>query len=68
MAAGIPASRLAGHSLRAGHATTASANGAPDHVIIRQTGHRSVDALEGYIRPGPVLAENSARYLDLENP
>lgn len=67
-AAGIPPSRLAGHSLRAGHATTASANGAPDRVIMRQTGHRSVDTLEGYIRPGNVLSENSARYLDLETP
>lgn len=68
LAAGIPADRLAGHSLRAGHATTAAANGAPDRVIMRQTGHRSVDTLEGYIRPGNVLRENSARYLDLENP
>ena len=68
LAAGIPASRLAGHSLRAGHATTAAANGAPDRVIMRQTGHRSVDTLDGYIRPGRVLVENSARYLDLEKP
>ena len=67
-AAGIPPARLAGHSLRAGHATTASANGAPDRVIMAQTGHRSVDTLEGYIRPGNVLGENSARYLDLEQP
>jgi site-specific recombinase XerD len=67
-AACIPPSRLAGHSLRAGHATTAAANGAPDRVIMRQTGHRSVDTLEGYIRPGNVLRENSARYLDLERP
>ena len=66
--AGIPPNRLAGHSLRAGHATTAAANGAPDRVIMRQTGHRSVDTLEGYIRPGNVLGENSARYLDLEQP
>jgi len=65
LGAGIPASRLAGHSLRAGHATTAAANGAPDRVIMRQTGHRSVDTLEAYIRPGNVLRENSARYLDL---
>jgi site-specific recombinase XerD len=64
-AAGIPAQRLAGHSLRAGHATTAASNGAPDRVIMRQTGHKSVDTLEGYIRPAMVLADNSARYLDL---
>jgi len=68
LAAGIPAGRLAGHSLRAGHATTAAANGAPDRVIMRQTGHRSVDTLEGYAGPGRVLVDSSARYLDLENP
>ena len=66
--AGIPPSRLAGHSLRAGHATTAAANGAPDRVIMAQTGHRSFDTLEGYIHPGKVLRENSARYLNLETP
>ena len=66
-AAGIPPSRLAGHSLRSGHATTAAENGAPDRVIMRQTGHRSVETLEGYIRSGNVLRENSARYLNLED-
>ena len=68
LAAGIPASCLAGHSLRAGHATTASANGAPDRVIMRQTGHRSAETLEGYIGRTRIFAENSARYLNLENP
>ena len=67
MAAGIPASRLSGHSLRAGHATTAAANGAPNRVIMRQTGHRSVQTLEACIRSGR-LAESSGRYLDLETP
>ncbi len=66
MAAGIPSQRLAGHSLRAGHATTAVANGAPDRVIMAQTGHRNVDALGCYSRPGDPLRDNSARYLDLE--
>jgi integrase len=64
-AAGIPAHRLAGHSLRSGHATTASTNGAPDRLIMAQTGHKSVETLEGYIRPAKVLVDNSARYLDL---
>ena len=68
LAAGLPASRLAGHSLRAGHATTAAANGAPVRVIMRQTGHRSGETLKGCIRPAGVLGDNSARHLDLENP
>jgi site-specific recombinase XerD len=65
--AGIPPNQLAGHSLRAGHATTAAENGAADRVIMRQTGHRSVETLEGYIRSGNLLRENSARYLNLED-
>lgn len=64
LAAGIPPDRLAGYSLRAGHATTAAGNGAPDRVIIRQTGHKSVETLEGYIRSANVLSENSVRYLE----
>jgi hypothetical protein len=35
---------------------------------MRQTGHRSVEPFEGYIRSGNVLRENSARYLNLEDP
>lgn len=65
-AAGIPAARLAGQSLRAGHATVAAANGAPDRVIMRQTGHGSLQSLRGCIRSGG-LAESSGCYLDLEN-
>lgn len=64
--AGLPPLLLAGHSLRAGHATTAAGNGAPDRTIMRQTGHKSVDTLEGYIRTANVLDDNSARYLNLE--
>ena len=64
-AAGLPADRISGHSLRAGHATTAAKNGAPDRVIMNQTGHKSVDTLNGYIRPATVFTDNSAEYLDL---
>lgn len=66
LAAGIPSQRLASHSLRAGHATTAAANGAPDRVIMAQTGHRSTGALDDYTSPGGPLRDSSARYLDLE--
>lgn len=65
-AAGLPAHRLSGHSLRAGHATTAAEHGAPDRTIMRQTGHRQLETLEGYIRPGNILRDNSARYLALD--
>jgi len=65
VAAGIPADKLAGHSLRAGHATTAAQNGAPDRTIMRQTGHKRVETLDGYVRPATVFKDNSAAYLGL---
>src|SRR3990167_2005993 len=42
---------FSGHSLRAGFATQASLNGAPEWEIREQTGHES-DVLQDYIRPG----------------
>jgi site-specific recombinase XerD len=64
--AGIPPDRLAGHSLRAGHATTAAQNRAPDRTIMRRTGHRRLETLDGYIRPATVFIDNSARFLGLD--
>ena len=63
--AGIPTTNISGHSLRAGHCTTAAQNGAPDRYIMDQTGHTSLDTLNGYIRPATVFLNNSADYLDL---
>lgn len=67
-AAGYSDHLVAGHSLRSGHATTAAKNSAPDRVIMAQTGHRSVKTLDGYVRAGRVLEDNSARFLNLETP
>ena len=39
--AGLDAAKYAGHSLRAGHATTAAISGASERSIMNQTGHRS---------------------------
>ena len=64
-AAGIPPDRLAGHSLRAGHATTAAGNGATDRTIMHQTGHKDPQTLNAYIRPATIFDNNSADYLDL---
>jgi integrase len=43
--------RYGAHSLRAGFATTAFDNGAPEFKIRRQTGHKTSRMLEKYIRP-----------------
>ena len=64
-AAGIPPDRLAGHSLRAGHATTAAVNGATDRTIMHQTGHKDPQTLNAYIRPATIFENNSADYLGL---
>lgn len=67
-AAGIPPDRLAGHSLRAGHATVASLNGATDRTIMAQTGHKDPQTLNAYIRPASIFENTSADYLGLGSP
>ena len=62
------ADKVAGHSLRAGHATNAAQNGAPDRTIMRQTGHKRTETLDGDVRPATVFKDNSAAYLDLDVP
>jgi integrase len=60
---GIPVS---GHSLRAGHATMAAANGAPIDRIAAQTRHRDLATLfNHYIRPAEALATTTSRDLGL---
>jgi integrase len=51
-AVGLDPARYAGHSLRAGLATSATAAGASERVIMSQTGHRSADMVRKYIREG----------------
>lgn len=49
-----------GHSLRAGLATSAAAAGAGEASIMRQTRHKSVTVMRGYIRPASIWIENAA--------
>lgn len=46
--AGIDSAKYAGHSLRAGHATSASIAGASERSIMNQTGHKSVQIVRRY--------------------
>ncbi|KQR16602.1 tyrosine-type recombinase/integrase [Cellulomonas sp. Leaf334] len=65
-AAGLPAPHITGHSLRAGHATTAAAAGVPLDRIAAQTRHRHLKVLiEHYIRPMEALAITTSRDLGL---
>jgi site-specific recombinase XerD len=63
--AGLDPAKYAGHSLRAGHATSAAIAGASERSIMQQTGHRSVQMVRRYIRDGNLFRENSARKLGL---
>jgi integrase len=63
--AGLDAAKYAGHSLRAGHATSAANAGASERSIMNQTGHRSVQMVRRYIRDGSLFRENSAGKLGL---
>jgi integrase len=63
--AGLDAAKYAGHSLRAGHATSAAIAGATERSIMNQTGHRSVQMVRRYIREGSLFRENSAGKLGL---
>jgi integrase len=62
---GLDAARFAGHSLRAGHATSAAIAGASERSIAQQTGHRSLQMLRRYIRDGNLWRENSGGKLGL---
>lgn len=55
----------AGHSLRAGLATSAMASSVAERVIAKQTGHRSLANLLRYIRNDEFLRENAAASLGL---
>jgi hypothetical protein len=57
--------RSQGTSLRAGHATTAAANGAAIDRIATQTETSDLEALEHYIRPIDALANSTSRDLGL---
>lgn len=62
-AVGLDPTRYAGHSLRAGLATSAAKAGIAAHKIMTQTGHRSMDMLNRYIRDGELFLNNAGGIL-----
>lgn len=65
-AAGLPTARITGHSLRAGHATSAALAGIGVERIAAQTWHKCIDVLiDRYIRPVHALQTTSSRDLGL---
>jgi len=65
LAAGLNPSDYAGHSLRAGLATSAAMAGVEERVIMKQTGHRSVNMVRKYIRDGSLFIDNAAGQIGL---
>ena len=64
--AGLDATRVTAHSLRAGHATTAALGGVPLARIAAQTRHKDLSVLVNrYIRPLEALTTTSSRDLGL---
>lgn len=61
----IPMPDFGGHSLRAGFVTQAILNGAPEHSIMAQTGHKKSDTLKKYIREADKWKNNAAMKLGL---
>ena len=64
-AAGLEYQDYSGHSLRAGLATAAAQAGVSERVIAKQTGHKSLPVLRGYIREGSLFTENAAAKVGL---
>ena len=59
-AMGLDPRGYAGHSLRAGLATSAAAAGASERSIMNQTGHRSLTIVRRYIREADLLGRGNA--------
>jgi len=63
--AGLDPARYAGHSLRAGLATSAAAAGVEERQIMAQTRHKSVTVARRYIRDGSLFRSNAAGQVGL---
>lgn len=62
---GLDPSRFAGHSLRAGLATSAAQAGVEERAIMAQTRHKSVVVARRYIRDGSLFRTNAAAAVGL---
>lgn len=62
-AAGLRATDISGHSLRSGLVTSAAQIGVAAHKIQQQTGHRSMEMLNRYIRDANLFENNAAGLL-----
>lgn len=64
-AGGADPAGYSGHSLRSGFCTAAAQAGARQDAIMRQTGHRSVQVLTGYMRVASLWDDNPSSIIGL---
>jgi integrase len=64
-AVGLDPETVVGHSLRAGFCTAAAAVGVEERAIMKQSGHRSIPVMRGYIRSGSLFRNNAAAKVGL---
>jgi site-specific recombinase XerD len=65
LAAGLDPALFSGHSLRAGFATEAYAQGVPELAIMRHGRWRSATTMRGYVEEGSLWNDNAAARLGL---
>jgi len=65
LVSGLDPAVYAGHSLRAGLVTSAAQAGKAEHVIMKQTRHRSVAQLREYIRDAELFEQNAVKDIGL---
>jgi site-specific recombinase XerD len=64
-AVGLNPQDFSGHSLRSGFITSAAQAGVSERSIARQSGHKSLPVLRGYIREGSLFTDNAAARVGL---
>jgi integrase len=64
-AVGIEPEEFSGHSLRSGFITAAAKAGATERSIMKQSGHKHVPTMRGYIHEGGLFTENAAAKVGL---
>jgi site-specific recombinase XerD len=64
-AVGFDPSQFSGHSLRSGLITEAAKAGVPERMIMKQSGHKHLPTLRGYIHEGSLFTENAAAKVGL---
>lgn len=64
-AAGLDSSQYSGHSLRSGFITTAADCGVDERSIMKQSGHKSLVVMRGYIQDATLFKHNAASQVGL---